>query len=131
MGKVVKVNGNIGRVEGGQFMGATFELDKPANQALITIRDSSGKIVRTLTLQNLTKGRHKIEWDAKNDQGEQVPDGNYKISITLNDGTDQRVITPEVVGRITSVVFEEGKAKLKVNEDLTINLEDLKEISWR
>jgi len=130
-GKVVKVYGNIGRVEGGQFMGATFELDEPANQAIITIRDSSGKIVRTLALHNLTKGRHKIEWDAKNDQGEQVPDGNYKISIALNDGTDQRVITPEVVGRITSVVFEEGKAKLKVNEDLTINLEDLKEISWR
>jgi hypothetical protein len=28
-------------------------------------------------------------------------------------------------------MFEDGKAKLKVNDEQTVNLEDLKEIAWR
>jgi flagellar basal-body rod modification protein FlgD len=131
VGKLVKVEGNVGRVEGGSFLGASFELDEPANQALVTIRDASGKIVRTITLQNLIKGAHTLDWDAKDNSGNQVPDGNYKISITVGEGENAKSITPIITGRVTSVVFEDGKAKLKVNDEQTINLEDLKEIAWR
>ena len=131
VGKLVKVEGNVGRVEGGSFLGASFELDEPANQALVTIRDASGKIVKTITLQNLSKGAHTLDWDAKDNSGNQVPDGNYKISITVGEGEHTKSITPIITGRVTSVVFEDGKAKLKVNDEQTINLEDLKEIAWR
>jgi flagellar basal-body rod modification protein FlgD len=131
VGKLVKVEGNVGRVEGGSFLGASFELDKPANQVFVTIRDASGKIVRTITLQNLSKGAHTLDWDAKDNSGNQVPDGNYKISITVGEGENAKSITPIITGRVTSVVFEDGKAKLKVNDEQTINLEDLKEIAWR
>jgi flagellar basal-body rod modification protein FlgD len=131
VGKLVKVEGNVGRVEEGSFLGASFELDEPANQALVTIRDASGKIVRTITLQNLSKGAHTLDWDAKDNSGNQVPDGNYKISITVGEGKNAKSITPTITGRVTSVVFEDGKAKLKVNDEQTINLEDLKEIAWR
>ncbi|MCC6048174.1 MAG: hypothetical protein LM579_01415 [Thermodesulfobacterium sp.] len=131
VGKLVKVEGNVGRVEGGSFLGASFELDEPANQVLVTIRDASGKIVRTITLQNLSKGAHTLDWDAKDNSGNQVPDGNYKISITVGEGENAKSITPIITGRVTSVVFEDGKAKLKVNDEQTINLEDLKEIAWR
>ena len=131
VGKLVKVEGNVGRVEGGSFLGASFELDEPANQALVTIRDASGKIVRTITLQNLSKGAHTLDWDGKDNSGNQVPDGNYKISITVDEGEKEKSITPIITGRVTSVVFEDGKAKLKVNDEQTVNLEDLKEIAWR
>ena len=131
VGKLVKVEGNVGRVEGGSFLGGSFELDEPANQVFVTIRDASGKIVRTITLQNLSKGAHTLDWDAKDNSGNQVPDGNYKISITVGEGEKAKSITPIITGRVTSVVFEDGKAKLKVNDEQTINLEDLKEIAWR
>jgi flagellar basal-body rod modification protein FlgD len=131
VGKLVKVEGNVGRVEGGSFLGASFLLDEPANQALVTIRDASGKIVRTITLQNLSKGAHTLDWDAKDNSGNQVPDGSYKISITVGKGEKAKSITPIITGRVTSVVFKDGKAKLKVNDEQTVNLEDLKEIAWR
>jgi flagellar basal-body rod modification protein FlgD len=131
VGKLVKVKGNVGRVEGGSFLGASFELDEPANQALVTIRDGSGKIVRIITLQNLSKGAHTLDWDAKDNSGNPVPDGNYKISITVGEGEKAKSIIPIITGRVTSVVFEDGKAKLKVNDEQTVNLEDLKEIAWR
>lgn len=131
VGKLVKVRGNVGRVEGGSFLGASFELDEPANQALVAIRDTSGKIVRTITLQNLSKGIHTLDWDAKDNSGNQVPDGNYTISITVGKGEKAKSIIPVITARVTSVVFEDGKAKLKVNDRHTINLEDLREIVWR
>jgi flagellar basal-body rod modification protein FlgD len=79
----------------------------------------------------LSKGAHTLDWDGKDNSGNQVPDGNYKISITVGEGEKAKSITPIITGRVTSIVFEEGKAKLKVNDEQTVNLEDLKEIAWR
>ena len=46
IGKKVKVETNIGRVENGKFLGGEFTLDEPVNSAEIVIRDSKGKIVK-------------------------------------------------------------------------------------
>ena len=131
VGKMVKVEGRVGRVEGGRFLGASFELSEPANKATVIIRDSSGKIVKNLVLHNLTEGEHKVEWDGRDNDGNEVPDGNYQISLLVGDESSAKPVTPMVVGRVTSVTFENGKAKLKVNETLTLSYEDIKEVVWR
>ncbi len=131
VGKLVKVPGNVGRVENGEFLGASFVLEEPANQVTITIRDASGRIVKSFTMENLAQGEHILTWDGTNNAGEKVPDGNYRLTITVGSGDSTKSITPTVVGRVTSVIFADGKAKLKVNEDLSLSLEDLKEITWR
>jgi hypothetical protein len=65
-----------------------------------------------------------------------IQETRYQTEITKSaspsgEGEKAKSITPIITGRVTSVVFEDGKAKLKVNDEQTINLEDLKEIAWR
>lgn len=127
VGKEVKVEGNTVRIENGKFLGAEFKLDEPANQALITIRDTRGKVVKTLVLYNLPKGLNKVEWDGRDDNGNPLPDGNYKISITLGEGKNAKSVTPVVVGKVTGAILGD-KPALKINDTDILTLDQIKEI---
>ncbi len=127
VGKSVKVEGNTVRIEKGKFLGAEFELTEPANKALVTIRDAQGKVVKTLTLYNLPKGVNTISWDGTDDNGNVLPDGNYKISITVGEGKEATTVTPRVVAKVTGAVLGETPL-LKINDSETLKLDQIKEI---
>ncbi|PMP62699.1 MAG: hypothetical protein C0197_04140 [Caldimicrobium thiodismutans] len=127
VGKEIKVEGNTVRIENGKFLGAEFELSEPANQALVTIRNSQGKVVKNLTLYNLSKGVNKIDWDGKDDQGNTLPDGNYKISITVGQGEKAQSITPIVGAKVTGAILGDSPT-LKINDSETVTLKQIKEI---
>lgn len=130
VGKTVKIEGNTVRIEGGKFLGAEFELSEPANQALVTIRDFQGRVVKTFTLYNLNQGINKIEWDGRDDNGNLLPDGNYRISITIGSGKDATSVTPIVIARVTGATLGDTPL-LKINETETIKLDQIKEILGR
>ncbi len=127
VGKEVKIEGNTLRIEKGKFLGGEFELSEPANLVSITIRDIQGKVVKTLSLTNLTQGTHQIEWDGKDNNGNLLPDGNYKVSITVGTGKDSKTLTPIVVAKVTGATLGD-KPTLKINDTETIKLEAIKEI---
>lgn len=130
VGKDVKIEGNTVRIENGKFLGAEFELSEPANEAFVVIRDSQGKIVKNLTLYNLPKGANTLSWDGTDDNGNPLPDGNYKISISVGEGEEVRSITPIVVARVTGAVLGDSPF-LKINHNETIKLDQIKEILGR
>lgn len=130
VGKEVKIEGNKVRVENGKFLGAEFELSNPANTALVTIRNAQGQIIKTMPLYNLPQGINRVDWDGTDDRGNPVPDGNYKISITIGTGDNAQSVTPVVIARITGATLGD-KPTLKVNDIETISLDKIKEILGR
>ncbi|MEZ0344404.1 MAG: FlgD immunoglobulin-like domain containing protein [Caldimicrobium sp.] len=130
VGKNVKIEGNTVRIENGKFLGAEFELSEPANKVLVTIKDSQGKVVKTMTLYNLPKGGNTLSWDGTDDNGNPLPDGNYKISITVGEGKEAQSITPLVVAKVTGAVLGDSPL-LKINDSETIKLEQIREILGR
>ncbi len=128
IGKKVKVETNIGRVENGKFLGGEFTLDEPVNSAEIVIRDSKGKIVKKIELTSLQEGTHKIEWDATDENGETVPDGNYTFSIVIPEGDNTKPITPVMIARVTGAKLEKDNTQLVINDAENISLTDIKEI---
>ena len=128
IGKLIKVQGNIGKVENGKFLGGEFVLDKPANKVEIIIRNSENKLVKKIELTNLTKGTHKIEWDATDENGNIVPDGNYKISIIVPSGEENQSIPPIMYTKVTGVVIGEDGINLKVGDSKEIEIDNIKEI---
>jgi len=127
VGKEVKVEGNTVRIENGKFLGAEFNLDEPVNQALVTIRNSQGRVVKTLPLFNLPKGLNTVNWDGKDESGNPLPDGNYKISIVLGQGNDAKSVTPVVVAKVTGAILGD-KPAIKINDTDTLTLDQIKEI---
>ena len=51
----------------------------------LKIYDSLGRLVKTVTEQNLIKGFHKFKWSGKNENGTPVPTGIYFYRIVTND----------------------------------------------
>lgn len=126
VGKLVKAQGSYGRVENGRFLGAEFELDEPANQVEVVIYSESGEVIKRLNLGALPEGSHTIEWDATDESGNTVPDGNYRLEVVLPE-KEQESVTVKVYGRVTGAVLgEEPQIILNAHEKLDIS--DIEEI---
>ncbi|NPA40213.1 MAG: hypothetical protein GXO57_07210 [Thermodesulfobacteria bacterium] len=127
IGKEIKVDTNIGRVENGKFLGGEFSIDHPVNKLEVVIRDENNKIVRKLELTDVKKGNHKIEWDAKDSDGKQVPDGNYKFSIVIPGETEVKPLPITMVAKVTGAKLGD-KVELVIDENKTIPLDKVEEI---
>ena len=127
VGKRVKVEGDKGRVENGHFLGAEFELKDPANRVEVVITRENGEIVKRLDLGALPAGTHRIQWDATDENGQPVPDGNYRIKVILPDRRKKTSVPVRVYGRVTGAVLGEEN-KVLVNETMRVGLDEILEI---
>ena len=127
IGKKIKVETNIGRVENGEFLGGEFTLEEPANYVEIVVKDSEGNLVDKIQLNSLQAGTYKIEWDARDQEGNKVSDGNYIFSIIIPYESTTETITPTMVARVTGARFGEN-TQIVINENYTITPEDIKEL---
>lgn len=64
----------------------TIEYTLPkTTEVKIQIYDNLGRIVKSLFQGYQQQGRHQIQWDGKNDQGQQLPSGIYYYQITADE----------------------------------------------
>jgi hypothetical protein len=88
-----------------------FQLPKRQSGVTVSIVNDSGDDVRTLADdRTLRRGLHVYTWNGRDDDGTVVPDGPYRLRVTLRDQgralTAPRTITVDTkppVARVTSV----------------------------
>ncbi len=127
VGKLVKAEGTTGRVEGGKFLGAEFELEEPSSSVEVVITNEEGEVVKRLELGALSAGTHRVEWDATDEEGNKVPDGDYQIKVILPNKDIEEGIPMWVYGRITGAVLGEENQVVINGRDL-VNIKDIEEI---
>jgi flagellar basal-body rod modification protein FlgD len=59
----------------------TYALNDPAKANTLTITDSNGRVVYTAPGET-TSGVHSFAWDGKDNAGNQLPDGQYSLTLT-------------------------------------------------
>ncbi|MCC7166121.1 MAG: flagellar hook assembly protein FlgD [Rhodospirillales bacterium] len=91
-----------------------FSGGRPA-QATAAIYNDSGVVVRTYNLDN-TAGAHTIDWDGKDQLGQQMPDGAYRVNITAIAAQDSKDVTTKVMttGTVTGVSTTSGNVTLSM-----------------
>lgn len=81
----------------------TYALDDKAKANTISVSDSTGKIVYTAPGE-LSTGVHTFAWDGKDSYGNQLPDGQYTMTLTPQaaDGSavNYAVASKGVVGQV-------------------------------
>lgn len=127
IGKRIKIETNVGRVENGEFLGGEFTLEGPVNNLKILIRDSNGNIVDEITLNGLKAGTYKIEWDATDKNGNKVPDGNYIFTILIPFENIGKNITPIMIAKVTGAKLGDN-IQIIINEEYSIPIENIKEL---
>lgn len=126
IGKQVEAEGNVSELKSGSAPFAYY-LGAEAEQVNVTIKDRSGGVVFT---GNGTKiaGRNVFNWNGRNNQGQQMPDGTYAIEIAAKDASGNDINSKTfITGVVTSVDSIDGSAYLSIG-DIAIPLEKITSI---
>jgi flagellar basal-body rod modification protein FlgD len=92
VGQTVAVDGDTAPLANGSA-NWLMSVSKPVN-ATINITNSTGATVYTTSGALSAGSNQPFTWDGKDNTGAQMPDGNYKISVTATDSTGQTVAVP-------------------------------------
>lgn len=105
-----------------------FELATAADEATVTIKDSNGLVMRTLSLGAQDAGIVPFVWDGKTDSGEQAALGNYSYSIAAKSGTNTSTATALAYGLVQAVTRNNGGLTLDVGTLGAFTMADVKQI---
>lgn len=107
MGKLVEAPGNLGALSGGQGI-FVYTLAAEASNVEVSISDVDGNVVYSGDGTKLA-GRNTFVWDGKNNQGQQMPDGTYMVSVKAKDPSGQAIeSSTSSSGKVTSVETIDG-----------------------
>ena len=113
VGATVVVDGSTAALKNGS---ATWNLNvtKPST-ATITIKDSTGQNVFTGTAA-VNPGTQTFTWDGRGNDGRIWPDGNYTLTATAVDASNQSVaISSEVQAVVDSVDLSQDPPVMSIN----------------
>ncbi len=102
IGKGVTLSGDVLPIAQGYVGKTGYYLEKDAIVS-ITITDEAGSVVATRDLGRLAAGTQSFQWDAKDDAGNLVTDGAFKVTIMAydTDGNPVEVSDQTVNGLVT------------------------------
>jgi flagellar basal-body rod modification protein FlgD len=93
------------------------QIDIPdgATAGSIAIKDSTGKIVRTIQLGEVEPGKHDFTWDGKDDAGEEVEPGPVTIEATAIVGGKREVLNTSVYALVQSVTLPTANSPMTLD----------------
>lgn len=127
VGKQVKVSGAAFNLKDGKGS-MTVTLPSDAKVSLV-IKDSTGKVVKTIDEGSLTSGDHTLTWDGKDDQGNQLADGSYSVTVNATDSNGKSVTaTSSSYIKVDAVLFKDGTVYI-LSGGKQYSLSDVSEVS--
>jgi len=93
-----------------------YTLDRQAAEVKVTIYDEDGKIVKTMSGDN-EPGAHAMTWDGKDNNGNLLADGTFKVVVTAKDIAGEK-IEPTITTRgiVSGVTAADGIVKLMLGK---------------
>ncbi|MCX6169913.1 MAG: flagellar hook capping protein [Ignavibacteriales bacterium] len=114
IGKDVKLSGGAIKVNGQDGITLGYTLPVEAKTAQIKIYNESGGLVKTID-GNTNSGTSKLSWDLTDNNGNKLPNGNYKFEVdAVNTKGESMTLDIFKVGTIDGVRFTDQGTVLLV-----------------
>lgn len=127
IGKYVLVPGSNLTLQGGKSAGGV-QLKEAADQVTVSVLDSAGNVVQTQKLGAHEAGNLAFTWDGKKADGTQLPDGNYKFSVTATRGDKKVEASTLTLGMVNAVTRSNGSFLLDLGQAGQVGFEDVQQI---
>ena len=115
LGKKIERVGNLATLDAGGEISPSANLAESADSAVFTIFDAAtDEIVYTENFENLPAGNVDLTWNGQNQEGDEMPAGQYKFEFIVDRGgvsTTLPLINKQV---ITAVSWDQTLEELKV-----------------
>ncbi len=113
--------------EGGMELG--YDLAGPADDVNLYVQDQQGVTVAVLPADERQAGEHFITWDGTDQNGRQLPVGEYNILVSATSGEDAVPVTavPLIKGIVTGVDLVGGESIIVTNAG-EFHLADVKSV---
>ena len=95
----------------------------------MNVFDDNGNIVRTLQLGAQAAGEHDYQWDGKDWQDRDLPEGNYYVAMAAEDDQGSPIlIQTEVSGLVEGVQLANGQHYLRLDDGRVVAFDYVKEV---
>ncbi|BCB18700.1 flagellar hook capping FlgD N-terminal domain-containing protein [Bosea sp. ANAM02] len=125
IGATVTADGTATRLIDGK---ADWKVNMPSTgTATITIKDSNGSVVQTLT-KTLAAGDQTFTWDGSTSLGTKAPDGEYSITIDAKNVAGESITAKtQISGVVDGVDFTSSIPMLKIGS-ISIPIDKVKSV---
>lgn len=127
VGKDIKALSDIVNYDDGEVSTLLVDVPTGVESLEVTVRDSTGSIVRTMSIASPPNGEYEIEWDGKNMQGNNVAEGVYTVEVDQMVGGSASSLYSYVIGNVEAVRYGSEGAVLVV-DGLSISFGNVLEV---
>ena len=116
IGREVLAKGDLITVRGGERPAPlNYALGENAADVSLRIMNQDGAIVRRVELGNQGAGSHQFSWDGRDDDGNVLPSGMYRVEVMASDSNGLSIeASTNVRGVVHGVTFDRGYPELLV-----------------
>ncbi len=111
LGNKVAVDSDRVSLKGGKTS-FQYDIDRNATRAVLRVADAKGNTV-LVEEANREAGSYKVDWNGKDAFGDQLPDGEYQVSVSYSDETG-KIYSSKITsfGVVDSTEIKDGEVKL-------------------
>ncbi len=129
VGRMVKVNTDTSYLSNGGIIAGTIDLSQSTNNLTVKIYDEAGQLVSEEMLGEQPAGEMNFAWDGVDNDGNQLPAGNYRFIATANyDGNSVQVNTSLSANVDSVTVGANGAISLNVAGIGPVSISSVREI---
>ena len=128
IGKDVKLSTNEITYNGQESVDIGYTLPADAQNLTLDIYNESGKLVKSITLEDKLKGDSKLTWDFTDNNGKKLANGQYtfEINATSMNG-DEMTTTNYLIGQIDAIRYTDSGTNLMIG-NVAYNVSQITEI---